>query len=107
MLRLPLSEDHRNFWKTQMRIIEQFPTSTLAFLHGSGPFDWPRGRVLFNTAVKRFEVYLDDQLLTSWFEAAILGHFHLPKTETSFALDSRYTGPRFVLGPQGPLERAS
>jgi hypothetical protein len=77
----------------------------MAFLHDSGPKDWPRGRVRFNRRVKRFEVYLDKQLQTPQLEAAIMDHFRLPKAKTSFASDPQYDNARFELGPQGPLER--
>ena len=76
------------------------------YLNDSGPDDWPRGLVIFNTVAKKFEVYLDTQLQGPQFEKDILTAFHLTKDETSFAIDPRYTAARFILGPDGPQEHA-
>jgi hypothetical protein len=76
----------------------------LHYPEGCGPDDWPRGRVVFNTETKKFEVYLDKQLRTPQFEKQVLVRFHLTTDETSFSIDPRYTA-RFILGPDGPQTR--
>lgn len=76
------------------------------FFHDCGPKDWPRGRVTYNTTSQRFDVYLNEQLLTPKFEAEILIYFNLPGAKTSFASDAHYTEVRFTLGVQGPHEGA-
>jgi len=80
-------------------------SSPLAFLRGSGFRDW-RGRVLFNTAMRHFEVYLDTQLQTPQFEAEIIDCFGLPKALTVFRSDPDYVDARFILHPHGPSDRA-
>jgi hypothetical protein len=47
------------------------------YLEGYGPDDWPRGRVVWNTGTKKFEVYLEKQLRTPQFEKWVLLRFHL------------------------------
>jgi hypothetical protein len=101
--RIICHEDHVTCWKTLTR--HQAANHTLDYLDGFGPDDWPRGRVVFNTVTKRFEVYLDQHLQTPQFEKQILARFHLTKDETSFAIDPSCTGTRFTLGPDGPRER--
>jgi hypothetical protein len=92
-------EDHVGSWGTFM------PTMR-PVLRGFGPKDWPRGRVLFNTAMRHFEVDLNKQLLAPQFRAEILDYFRLPKASTVFIPDPHYTETRFTFGPKGPLERA-
>jgi hypothetical protein len=98
-------EDPVNNWRSLKRMAG-LPGRPLAFLQGTGPKDWPRGRAVFNTVTKRFEVYLDQQLQTPQFEGEILDYFKLPKAETSFASDPDYANARFVVGPRGPRKRA-
>jgi hypothetical protein len=74
------------------------------YLDGYGPDDWPRGRVVFNTGTKKFEVYLDKQLRTPQFEKWVLVRFYLTTDETSFVIDPSYAA-RFILGPDGPQTR--
>ena len=93
---------HASWWRNIKRNLHFAPGSP--FSH-SGPNDWPRGQVVFNTVLKRFEVYFDKQLQTPQFEAEILSHFRLPKSETSFALHPDDANARFTLGPEGPQER--
>jgi hypothetical protein len=57
-------EDHVSFWKTMNRVMNPL-------LRGHGAKDWPRGRVLFNTAMKHFEVDLNRQLLAPQFREEI------------------------------------
>ena len=73
-------------------------------LRDSGPKDWPRGRVLFNTAMKHFEVDLNRQLLAPQFTAEILNYFRLPKASTVFSLDPHYAETRFTFGLHGPQD---
>lgn len=79
-------------------------SATTAPLEGHEPDDWPRGRVIFNTGTKKFEVYLDKQLRMPQFEKKILARFHLTTDETSFAVDPCYAA-RFIVGPDGPHTR--
>jgi hypothetical protein len=44
----------------------------LHYLEGYGPADWPRGRIIFNTETKKFEVYLDKQRRPPQFEKQVL-----------------------------------
>jgi len=92
-------EDHVTCWRTIEARKAAAPT--LHFLEGYGPHDWPRGRVVFNTVTKKFEVYLDKQLQTPLFEKQVLTRFHLTTDETSFAVDPSYAA-RFILGADGP-----
>jgi len=92
-------EDHVSFFRTMKRIMGPV-------LHDSGPKDWPRGRVLFNTAMKHFEVDLNKQLLAPHFRAKILDHFRLPEASTVFSPDPHYAETRFTFGSKGPQERA-
>jgi hypothetical protein len=101
--RIICHEDNVNCWRSIKERLAR--GQTLDYLHGFGPDDWPRGRVVFDTFTKRFEVYLDEQLQTPQFQKQILAHFHLTKDETSFAIDPRCTAVRFILGPDGPRER--
>jgi len=91
-------EDHVSFWETMNRVMSPL-------LRGSGPKDWPRGRVLFNTAMMHFEVDLNRQLLTPQFIEEILDYFRLPKASTVFSPDPHYAETRFTFGRQGPQER--
>jgi len=100
--RIICHEDHVTCWKTLTA--HQAANHTLDYLDGFGPDDWPRGRVVFNTVTKRFEIYLDKHLQTPQFEKQILARFHLTKDETFFAIDPSYTATRFTLGPDGPQE---
>ena len=95
---------HASWWRNIKRNLRFAPD--LAFHRDSDTNDWPRGRVVFNRVVKRFEVYLDKQLQTPQFEAEILSYFCLPEAGTSFASDPDYADARFTLGPEGPQERA-
>jgi hypothetical protein len=90
-------EDHVTFWGTMNRAMSP--------LLGSGPEDWPRGRVLFNTAMRHFEVDLTRQLVAPQFRAEILACFHLLEASTVFKSDPHYAETRFTFGPQGPLDR--
>jgi hypothetical protein len=95
-------EDYVRCWRT----IEA-ENATLPLpppLEGHEPDDWPRGRVIFNTGTKKFEVYLDKQLRMPQFEKKILARFHLTTDETSFAVDPCYAA-RFIVGPDGPHTR--
>lgn len=76
------------------------------FLGDTGPRDWPRGRVLFNTAMKHFEVDVCGQLLTSQREEEIMECFSLPKDSTVFHADPHFASERFLLGPKDPQLRA-
>jgi hypothetical protein len=96
--------NHDNEWRALKRI--RYSKETMRFLDESGPDDWPRGRVVFNTALKRFEVSLDPQLQTPQFEKEILAYFHLTRDETSFEADPSYAAMRFALGPDGPQPSA-
>jgi len=94
-------EEHVHRWR------EVGPHLPASFLD-CGPKDWPRGRVLFNTVVRRFEVILDKQLQTPQLEAEILDYFGLPGGgKTSFASDPHYADARYELGPEGPRARAA
>ena len=93
-------DDHISFWRTMSPVMSPL-------LHDSGPKDWPRGRVLFNTAMKHFEVDLNRQLVAPEFRAEILAHFRLPKASTVFRSDPHYAETRFRFGPQGPQEPGS
>ncbi len=90
-------DDHVSFWKTMNPVMSPL-------LRDSGPRDWPRGRVLFNTAMKHFEVDLNRQLVAPQFRAEILAYFRLPKASTVFSCDPHYAETRFTFGPQGPEE---
>jgi hypothetical protein len=95
-------EDYLTCWRT---IEAQNATAPLIhYLEGYGPHDWPRGRVIFNTETKKFEVYLDKQLRTPQFEKQVLARFHLITDETLFAVAPSYAA-RFILGPDGPQKR--
>jgi hypothetical protein len=93
-------EDHADCWQMWKRCL---PT----FFHNSGPKDWPRGRVLFNIAVKHFEVDVCRQLLTPQRETEIMEYFSLPKASTIFHADPHYAESRFLLGREGPREHAA
>ena len=93
--------NHDTAWRALKRI--RYSKEAMRFLDDSGPDDLPRGRVVFNTAVKCFEVYLHKQLVSPEFEQDILAHFHLTAEETSFTADPSYTAERFTFGPDGPL----
>jgi hypothetical protein len=67
----------------------------------SGPNDWPRGRVLFNVALRHFEVDLTKQLLQPHFKAEVLRHFHLPDASTVFKPDPHFCNTRFAF-QEGP-----
>jgi hypothetical protein len=89
-------DDHDSHWKSITRILPPF-------LQAFGPNDWPRGRVLFNTVLKQFEVDLSDQLRGPEFSAKIVDYFRLPEAFTAFSYDRHYANTRFTLGPEGPL----
>ncbi len=93
-------EDHASFWRKMKQVISPL-------FRGSGPKDWPRGRVLFNTAMKHFEVDLNRELLAPQFTAEILDYFRLPKASTVFSLDPHYAETRFTFGPHGPQDRSA
>ncbi len=95
-------EDHVTCWRTIEALKAAAPL--LHYLEGYGPDDWPRGRVVFNTMTKKFEVYLDKQLQTPQFEKQVLTRFHLTTDETSFAIDPSCAA-RFILAPDGPQTR--
>jgi hypothetical protein len=98
-------DDHVSGWTSFGRMIRQFMDVSL---HDSAPNDWPRGRVLFNTATRFFEVGLTKHLLAphlSQFQREILDYFRLPKASTVFTADSHYSETRFTLGEHGPRER--
>lgn len=73
-----------------------------SFFDDDGHKDWPRGRILYNTATQAFEVYLNKQLQTPAFEAEIRASFNLPEATTSFASDAHYSQVRFRLLDQKP-----
>jgi hypothetical protein len=95
-------EDYVKCWRTIEAKNAALPL--MHHLEGYGPDDWPRGRVVFNTGTKKFEVYLDKQLRTPLFETQVLVRFHLTTDETSFVIDPGYAA-RFILGPDGPQTR--
>jgi hypothetical protein len=65
-----------------------------------------REKVLFNRAVKHFEVELTKQLLAPQFRAEILNYFRLPEALAVFNADPQFAQTRFMLGRHGPQERA-
>ena len=81
-------ENHVSAW-TQVRRMDPF-------FRDSGPNDWPRGRVLFNVALRHFEVDLAEQLLTLQFRAEVVRHFRLPDASTVFMPDPHYSNARFA-----------
>jgi hypothetical protein len=81
-------EDYVKCWRAIEA--ENAALPLMHYLEGCGPDDWPRGRVVFNSGTKKFEVCPDKQL-----------RFHLTTDETLFAIDPSYAA-RFILGPEGP-----
>jgi hypothetical protein len=71
--------DHDPYWATVQR--------THMHLWDVEYFHVPRGRVLFNKAEDRFNVYLDKVLCTNPIKRMILAHFHLPRKHTIFRTD--------------------
>ena len=90
-------EDHASFWGNMKQAFSPL-------FRDFGPKDWPRGRVLFNTAMKHFEVDLNRELISHQFTAEILSYFRLPKASTVFSLDPHYAETRFTFGPHGPQD---
>jgi hypothetical protein len=75
--------DHHPYWETVQRAHMQ--------LWGVEYDHVPRGRVLFNKAEHRYDVYLDKVLCTNTIKRMILEHFHLPRRQTVFRTDVHYT----------------
>jgi hypothetical protein len=88
-------DDHDSHWKSIKPILPPF-------LQEFGPNDWPRGRVLYNTVLKQFEVDLSDQLNGPQFRERILDFFRLPEAFTAFSYDPHWAKTRFMLAPDGP-----
>ena len=65
--------------------------------------DWPRGRIRFNTVLRRFEVEIDQQLLTLERRERIAREFRLPRFATIFRGDPQFASARFSLGANGSL----
>lgn len=67
------------------------------FFHNHGHTDWPRGRVLYNTQNRVFEVNLNEQLRVEPFKTDIQAHFFLPEASTCFVVDPHYSEARFTI----------
>jgi hypothetical protein len=91
-------EDHISLWRTIKRIMRPL-------LHDSGPKDSLRGRILFNSAMKHFEVELTRQLLAPQFRAELLNYFRLPEGSTVFKPNPQFAETRFTFGLKDPQER--
>ena len=75
-------ETYENFWSSMRQMMS--PGWRLAFLADSDYREWPRGRVVFHTDRKRFEVHLEDRLQEQRFKDEISSFFGLPKDQTVF-----------------------
>ena len=53
--------------------------------------NYPRGRVLYDTCLDRFVVYLDKALRTDEIKKKIIREYGLPEKRTGFRLDDHYT----------------
>ena len=96
-------DDHHSHWEQLKRV--KGLTILSPFLQEFGPDNWPRGRVLFNTALKRFEIDMSHHLHEPQFMAKILDFFRLPEAFSSFKRDPHYAKTRFIFGPEGPREQ--
>jgi hypothetical protein len=91
------TEEHDGYWTSLQRCLHRNGIDAFPFLPGSGPNDWPRGKVAFNAGLNRFEVGMSQHLVEPQFMGEILEYFHLPKTSTRFSADPRYANVRFRL----------
>lgn len=76
-------DDHEPYWETMQR--------THVHLWDAEYDQVPRGRVLFNEAERPFYVYLDQVLCNATSKRLIVERFHLPRRQTVFRTDMRYT----------------
>jgi hypothetical protein len=96
---LTCAAGHHETWEAWRRGQIKPPLASLAPIVARDEYEhWPRGRIVYEPAARRFVVYADRQLLTPTRLVQIMTLFRLPPERTTARSDLHYRS-KGVIGP--------